>query len=140
MFPVHVLLLFSGDQLDFVPGQIVHQECRRLYCHPTNLLNTFGQHVKNDQLTSPRSSRSGEPRFEFESKCLFCGTNAKSNGKKRGNEVFPVRIFDFQKTIKTICEKRADGWSEKIIGRLEFAQDLPAVEASYNQSCSTNLL
>ena len=89
-------------------------------------------------MISPRACRSGEPTFLFGSKCLFCGTNAETNGKKRGIDVYLVRTLDFQQSIRTLCDARGDEWSEKVIGRLEFAQDLPAVEARYHQSCSAN--
>ena len=44
----------------------------------------------------------------------------------------------FKYTIRDECKKRNDDWGDTVLGRLEYAQDLPAVEARYHQSCSSN--
>ena len=36
------------------------------------------------------------------------------------------------------CITRNDEWGKVVLGQLEYAQDLPAVEARYNQTCSAN--
>ena len=45
---------------------------------------------------------------------------------------------DFQDFIAQICKERNDEWSEIVLGRLEYAQDLHAADAVYHQACSVN--
>lgn len=89
-------------------------------------------------IRSPKTRKSCVQIFDFITKCIFCGTEAKVNGRKRGNDVYPVRTLEFQTTIRDVCIKRSDNWSDTVLGRLEFARDLPAVEARYHQKCSSN--
>ena len=53
-------------------------------------------------------------------------------------DVFEVRTLKFQESVREKCLQRNDEWGKAVLGRLEYAQDLPAVEARYHQSCSTN--
>ena len=82
--------------------------------------------------------RSVKPRFNSKEHCFFCGQPAKNDGRKRGNDVIPVRTQDFQDSIAQICKERNDEWSEIVLGRLEYAQDLHAADAVYHQACSVN--
>ena len=114
---------------------VVHQECRRKYCHPNS------QRVvqsNEQQISSPNTRKSCQNRFDFQTNCLFCGTDAKYKDRKKGYDVFPVRTLEFQSSIKDICKKRCDDWSKIVLGRIEFAQDLPAIEARYHQTCCSN--
>ena len=45
---------------------------------------------------------------------------------------------DFQDSIAQICKERNDEWSEMVLGRQEYAQDLHAADAVYHQACSVN--
>ncbi len=76
--------------------------------------------------------------FNFEEHCLFCEQSAKLKGNKRGLDVFPVRTFDFQNKIRDICRIRNDVWGNQVLARLEYAQDLPAADAMYHQTCNVN--
>jgi hypothetical protein len=76
--------------------------------------------------------------FNFSGHCLFCGTSAKVEGRKRGYETFPVRTLEFQHSIMGVCKKRQDGWADDVAGRLEYAQDLHAADAIYHQPCNVN--
>ena len=49
-----------------------------------------------------------------------------------------MRTQDFQDSIAQICKERNDEWSEIVLGRLEYAQDLRAADAVYHQACSIN--
>ncbi|EDO33944.1 predicted protein [Nematostella vectensis] len=53
--------------------------------------------------------RSGRPTFNFKEHCLFCGQPAKE-----------------------------DDWGKIVLGRIEFARDLHAVDAVYHNSCNVN--
>lgn len=37
-----------------------------------------------------------------------------------------------------MCRKRNDEWSNVVLGRLEYAQDLHAADSVYHQTCSVN--
>ena len=41
-----------------------------------------------------------------------------------------MRTEDFQDSITQICKERNDEWSEIVLGRQEYAQDLHAAAAS----------
>lgn len=123
------------DVIFTIPGQLVHVECRKKYCNP----NIIARDVKEQQQTNySRSLRSKTEAFAFTENCLFCGQFAKCDGKKRGYDVYPVRTLDFQKTILNICSIREDAWAQKVSARIEFATDLPAVDAIYHQTCNVN--
>ena len=129
-------MYFSGDNLTAVPGQVVHPECRKNYCHP----NIQRQNTEKDaehNISSPRTRKCGE-RFDFKTKCLLCGKDAKSNLYKRGEDVWPITTLPFIDNLKETCNKRQDDWGRTVLGRLEYAQDLPAVEAKYHNACLTN--
>lgn len=49
-----------------------------------------------------------------------------------------MRTQDFQDSIAQICKERNDEWSEIVLDRLEYAQELHATDAVYHQSCSVN--
>lgn len=128
-----------GDNIHVQCGQRVHQKCRKEYCHPTKI----GSHKKQSESTEisppgPPVLRSMEPMFSFKENCIFCGQSAKYDRKRRGYEMFPVRTKDFQDSVRKICLERNDGWAQKILARLEFAQDLQAADAIYHQKCSVN--
>ena len=60
------------------------------------------------------------------------------NGKKRGNDVYSVKTFDFQKIIEKNCEERNDSWNREVKGRLGMINDLHAADGVYHQTCSVN--
>ncbi|WAR13477.1 hypothetical protein MAR_027657 [Mya arenaria] len=129
-------LIGASDCLTVQPGQYVHKECRRQYCHPSN--DRTPQNTEDNFHRLQRRCRTEENKFDFIENCFFCGTVAKIASNKRGNDVFPVRTLEFQNNVRDFCKRRTDEWSENVIGRLEYAQDLPAVEARYHQKCSIN--
>ena len=55
-----------------------------------------------------------------------------------GEDVFHVRMFEFQESIETVCKERNDKWANQVLGRLKFTIYLPAAEALYHQSYSVN--
>ncbi|KAL5007618.1 hypothetical protein ScPMuIL_016424, partial [Solemya velum] len=75
-----------------------------------------------------------------ESNYYLITQNAKLNGNKRGFEVFSVRTFEFQATIRSICTQRNDIWGSRVLARLEYAHNLPAVGAIYHQQRAQWLL
>ena len=57
--------------------------------------------------------------------------------KRDSEEVYPVRTFNFQRTILSACDARADEWADTVRGRMNFARDLPACDAKYHKQCSS---
>ena len=49
-----------------------------------------------------------------------------------------VRTFNFQRTILSACDARADEWADTVRSRINFARDLPAADAIYHKQCSSN--
>ena len=86
----------------------------------------------------PVSLRSKANHFSFQDYCLFCSLPVKQDGNKRSFDCFPVRTFDFQRTIISICSERADDWGREVSIRIEFGRDLPAVDTVYHQVCNVN--
>ena len=66
----------------------------------------------------------------------FCGTPAKCKYWERGGDVFEVKTLTLQNSVRKTCIQKDDGWGKAVLGRLEYAQDLPTVEAICHQSCS----
>ena len=128
--------IFAGDGLTAVPGQVVHPECRKSYCHPNIQRQVIEKHDE-ETISSPRTRKCGV-KFDFKTKCLLCGKDAKFKLNKRGNDVWPVTTLSFISNLKETCNKRQDDWGNMVLGRLEYAQDLPAVEAKYHNVCLTN--
>ena len=52
--------------------------------------------------------------------------------------IHAVRTFNFQRTILSACDARADEWADTVRGRINFARDLPAADAIYHKQCSSN--
>ena len=100
-------------------GQEVHIDCRRDFVHK-------------------RCSTRSLNVFDFKNKCIFCSKDAKINHRKRSQDVFPVRILPFQKSIEHVCIARNDQWAHDVSGRIASIIDLPAADALYHQSCSVN--
>ena len=123
-----------GDAIQTVAGQTLHKDCRRDYIHKRNL-------VKQDpsiSSVSPIKARRSSESFDYRHHCIFCTQTAKVNNRKRGHEVFNVRMLEFQESIESICYERNDKWANQVLGRLKFTIDLPAAEAIYHQGCSVN--
>ncbi|KAJ8018289.1 hypothetical protein HOLleu_43798 [Holothuria leucospilota] len=69
---------------------------------------------------------------------FFCGQPAVQKESK--HQYFPVKTFEFQKKIESVCEERGrlDEWANHVRGRLALVSDLHAAEAVYHQACSVN--
>ena len=130
-----------GDTLVTEPGQHVHVECRRSYINPNEIQKYIRD--KNEKEISVSEDRKIQLRsktseFKFAEHCLFCGKPAKHNHRKRGYEVYPVTTFDIQNEILSKCVERNDKWAVEVQSRIQSVNDLPAADAVYHQTCSTN--
>lgn len=124
-----------------VPGQQVHQNCRRAYCRPSSIKRAK-KSVSEETTSSRRSfTRKTEQCFSFKTDCFFCGTKVEfglNSKRKRLGEAFSVTTIETRNTILKICSERNDEWSEAISARLINVHDLPAADAVYHQTCNVN--
>ena len=128
-----------NDTITTVPGQQVHQNCRREYCLPSNIKRA--KKAVSSETTSNRRplKRKGEQSFSFKTDCFFCGYKVEfGEQKKRLQEAFRVTTIETKQTILGICSERKDEWSETVKARLLHVHDLPAADAVYHQTCSVN--
>ena len=122
-----------------VPGQRVHQYCRKIHCNPNKIAQAKREAAQTpDTSISHSKRRSAEKTFSFSSDCFFCGTpvNVVEQGKKR--EFFSVTTLDMKDTILATCCERQDAWSDIVQARIMHVHDLPAADAVYHQTCSVN--
>ena len=131
------------DSITTVPGQQVHQNCRREYCRPSSIKRAKKSVL--EETTSSRTRRSftrkAEQCFSFKTDCFFCGTKVEfgsDSKRKRLGEAFSVTTIETKDTILRICSERNDEWSETIRARLMNVHDLPAADAIYHQTCNVN--
>lgn len=127
-----------GESIRTTPGQKVHATYRRNYCNKFYITREKRKRSGSYDTCSKRRLRSDEAEFSYKHNCLFCGQGDKYKGKSSPHKLIPVRTKDFQQSIIQICEERKDEWSEIVIARIIFAQDLRAVDAQYHQKCSSN--
>ena len=78
------------------------------------------------------------PHLFSKNTVFFSVADPRNEGRKRGYDVIHVRTKDFQDKIQEACKFRNDDWAETFRGRLEFEQNLHAVDAVYHQACSVN--
>ena len=121
-------------------GQKVHVDCRRKYCSDKHIEQACKKRSLEQSASEsgPSTRQSVSNVFDFKYKCLFCGNPDKFGGRKLAHTLIPVRTMDFQHTIKQICSSRNDVWSETVLGRIEYVNDLHAADAVYHQVCSIN--
>ena len=129
------------DSITTVPGQQVHQNCRREYCRPSSI--KWAKKSVSEETTSSRRSftRKAEQCFSFKTDCFFCGTKVEfglNSKRKRLSEAFSVTTIETKDTILKICSERNDEWSEAVSARLMNVHDLPAADAVYRQTCNVN--
>ncbi len=66
------------DSIHTVPGEKVHQDCRRNYCKPDQIAKDTKHEQSKPSTSSDRFIlRSSEERFSFATDCFFCGKPAK---------------------------------------------------------------
>ena len=99
-----------GISIRALPGQTVHQDCRRNHCNPRRI-NSAQVNV-TENTSKRRALRSEATPFDYKEHCLFCGQSAKYEGKKKGYDVIPVRTGDFQTRIHERCKRRHDKWAQ----------------------------
>ncbi|KAK6172759.1 hypothetical protein SNE40_016355 [Patella caerulea] len=119
------------DSIHTSAGQTVHQICRQEYCNKNIIIRDL-KRKNEDAPTTGLNLRSRESPFRFSEHCIFCGRPATCSDKKRDSGIFPVRTADFQLSIERACSQRGDSWAQIVHSRIEFAQDLHALDAIYH--------
>ena len=94
------------DSFTTVPGQQVHQNCRREYCRPSSIKRA--KKSVSEETTSRRRSfpSKAEQCFSFKTDCFFCGTKVEfglNSKRKRLSEAFSVTTIETKDTILKIC-------------------------------------
>ena len=126
------------DSIRTMPGEVVHQKCRRIYCHPFQIAKDTNQEELIPCTSESRHVlRSSEDDFSFKTDCFFCGRPAKF-GRKRKHDVLQVKTIGIKETVLKICQERADSWSDTVKARILHVHDLHAADALYHQTCSVN--
>jgi len=131
-----------GDDIVVHAGQTVHTTCRLNYTNANSISSFKRKSIENMDAHSSQALRS-DSTFNFSRDCLFCGTTTKKSTSSKvlvpcNANVFHVRTIGIQKTILEECKRRCDMWSETVLARIEYGQDLVAVGAMYHQECSVN--
>ena len=98
------------------------------FCNPKYI--ELAQSTQDKDVSSTDTSRSTlrsiSISFEYKTYCLFCGTADRS------------QTIVFQERIKQACLSRNDSWSETVLSRIEYVQDLFAADAVYRSQCIIN--
>ena len=127
-----------GETVSVAQGDSVHKECRQNYTRPSNIAKYVRQSEEAGQARRNIRPRRKLP-LDFKKDCLLCGTEIdKEQERKRARVVCTVRTMDMQQTILNECETRGDEWAEMVRARIQSVHDLPAADAVYHHSCSTN--
>ena len=128
-----------NDSITVVPGEKVHQDCRRKYCNPQQIAKATRQKESKAGTSSNKHVlRSSEGGFNFRTDCLFCGRPAKCGRKRKTRDVLQVKTVEFKETLIATCRGRADSWSNTVQARILSVHDLHAADAIYHQTCSVN--
>ena len=134
-----------GDKIVFKLGDFVHKECRRSFCRPSSIRKAKrsdeeANHAGTDtpRLLRPRDSLTNR-QFDFKTDCFLCGNEIDEElERRRSRQVCRVRTLDIQKAVLSACEERGDAWAETVRARALHVHDLPAADAIYHHTCSTN--
>lgn len=117
----------------------VHQNCRKVYTHPREILKA-GKVLKNEEPSSSKDTlRSGSDIFDFKGQCLFCGANVMQ-AKSQTSKIRNASTIEIRDTILTHCRKRNDAWGLEVQKRICSEIDLVAAEAKYHANCFSRFL
>ena len=121
-----------------VPGQSVHKDCRLVYCNSNKIAQAGRHDLQDTQSTRGRQVRSTGRDFSFNEACLFCGTVVSFSSRKVEGESYHATMKSIMHTLLDNSTRRRDEWADEVRARMLVAHDLPAADAVYHQTCSTN--
>ena len=81
------------DTINAIPGQQIHEECRRKYCNPQQIAKSV-KLGKQEVQPSRHVLRSAEQQFNFHTDCFFCGKPATFGKKRKSSDSFMVRTVE----------------------------------------------
>ena len=90
---------------------------------------------------TPIVPRAGQVHNSLTSKLTACTVDdllTRNMKEKKSRSVYRVTLLDVQDVVRRVCEERADDWAEEVRARILQVHDLPAADAIYHQSCSSN--
>ena len=122
-----------------MPGQQVHQYCRKIHCNPNKIAQAKRLSVRGPDTSICHSVlRSTEKSFNFNSDCFLCGTPVDGGEQRKKVDVFKVTTIEMKDPVLAICSERRDAWSDSVQARIMHIHDLPVADAMYHQTCSVN--
>ena len=91
----------SADRKDVIqtlPGQLVHEDCRKKYCNPQQIAKAVKEKEEGPSIQCIPVLRSTEREFNYRTDCIFCGEEVKLGGKRKSTDLssFPVRTVAFK--------------------------------------------
>jgi len=125
-------------EIKVVPGQDIHTKCRHTFTNKESIKVAKNLKRKSQESVQPPTLRSKHSTFHFQSHCIYCTSRAVDEDGTRHENVYQVSTTDCQEAMLRCCETRGDEWANDVRSRIVFAQDLPAVDAVYHQSCNVN--
>lgn len=134
--------------LSGVESVVVHGSCRKRYTRSSTILADLREATSSAPSASTSQLRSSRPKFDFETKCLFCTeviddefyVQEKKKPKERRREVYPVRSIGFSDTIMDAVKKRNDKWGDEVSRRIINARDIVAAGGIYHVDCYKRFL
>ncbi|XP_028513605.1 uncharacterized protein LOC114574641 [Exaiptasia diaphana] len=124
------------------PGQLVHKICRQDFCKPQNIQRALKE-AKGESISPQKRrslTRSSDNLFSFQTDCFYCGTEAfgADDKKSRPRDVFKVTTVETKDKVLKVCSNRSDTWAATVRSRVLQVHDLPAADAVYHKTCSSN--
>ena len=91
------------DDIRSTPDNFVHQTCRKIYCHPTNIAQARKKVNNGNNNSKKRQSRhlvrKAEECFRLKTDCFFCGTSVQSGKQRKSLEAFSVTTIEFKESV-----------------------------------------
>ena len=125
---------------------LIHEKCRRDYSNNINIQKVIEENAAK-LLPPPMcvTRRKISDPFDYPTHCIVCAKRADIDKYNRNpafyQQVCKVELIDIKKksmvqeTILCACQQRGDDLAIQVRARIEFAQDLRAVEAVYHKQC-----
>lgn len=135
------------EVLQIVDPLVLHVKCRKDYTRATSLkkrmreITNVGSECEEPSGSSGVTLRSGAPKFNFKTHCLFCADIAddckekKKPQERRRGGLHYVRTKEIINTIKEVAVEKKDELCDLVLSRVGDEIDLIAAEARYHGDC-----
>lgn len=71
------------DMIQTLPGQQVHEDCRKKYCNPLQIAKAVKEKEEGPSIQCLPVLRSTEGEFNYQTDCLSCGKDVMHRGKRK---------------------------------------------------------